>query len=336
MTAIIAPTRSEMALPAVSPVDLSIVIVSWNTREILRDCLASVVANAGGLVTELFVVDNASSDGSAEMVHADFPSAKLIRNEQNRGFAAANNQALRIAHGRQVLLLNSDTLILDDVLEKSVRYMNEHPDVGIMGCRVLNPNRTLQPTCFEFPNFLNLFLVTFGLARLPWPRFFGKYRMTGWKRDCERDVDVVTGCCMFVRHDAMREIGFLDESFFFFGEETDWCKRFEEEGWGVRFAPVGDIVHYGGASAKQLNHRRDILLIGALVDFNRKHGGKLIGYFVWALLWISNVMRYLGFLVVSIFDRKGSTSRRRDHFRNILKDFPALGRVEARRATARA
>jgi hypothetical protein len=305
-----------------SQVDLSIVIVNWNTLSLLRDCLRSVLDNAGKLCLEVFVIDNASTDGSAEMVSAEFSSVKLIRNTSNRGFAAANNQALEIGQGRYLLLLNSDTIVLGDVLEKSVQYADEHPDVGTMGCRVLNPDRTLQPTCFEYPTLLNLFLLTAGLSRLSWPRFLGKYHMTGWKRDSERDVDVVTGCYMLVRYAAMSEIGLLDESFYFFGEETDWCKRFRENGWAVRFAPVGEIVHYGGASAKKLNHRRDVMLTGALIDFHRKHGGAVAALAAWTILWVFNFSRYIGWLFASVVDRQRAAPRR-DHFRNILKDYPS-------------
>jgi len=326
------PTKARSV--ATWTLDLTIVVVNWNTLSLLRDCLASVLSNSGNLSLELFVVDNASSDGSAEMVSAEFPSVKLIRNTQNRGFAAANNQALAVGQGRHMLLLNSDTIVLGDVLEKCVRYLDDQIDVGAMGCRVLNPDRTLQPTCFEYPNLPNLFLWTTGLARLPWPRFLGKYRMAGWKRDCERDVDVVTGCYLLVRTAALRDVGLLDESFFFFGEETDWCKRIREHGWRVRFAPVGDIVHYGGASAKKLNHRRDVMLFKALIDFNSKHGGALSAITAWSILWANTFSRYVGFAVASIVDRKGRAPSRRDHFRSILKDFPPTPLAQRRSSDA--
>jgi GT2 family glycosyltransferase len=307
-----------------STVDLSVIVISWNTRELLRECVASVLTNAGNLALELFVVDNASSDGSAEMVRNRFPSVKLIGNDCNRGFAAANNQALRVASGRHVLLLNSDTIVLEDVLEKSVKYMDEHTDVGVMGCRVLNPDRTLQPTCFEYPSLLNLFLLTSGLSRLPWPRFLGKYQMTGWKRDSERDVDVVTGCYMVVRRAVLPEVGLMDESFFFFGEETDWCKSFQSRGWRVRFAPVGEIIHYGGASANQLNYRRDNMLSVALIHLHHKHGGTIAAFAAWTTIFVFCCSRYALWLVVSLVYPKDRAVARRELFGNILRHFPSI------------
>ncbi len=327
MTTIDDATPAEADSLSAPAVDLSIVIINWNTRQLLRECLASVLANAGGLALELFVVDNASTDGSAQMVRENFPSVKLIENDRNRGFAAANNQALRVARGRLALLLNSDTVVLEDVLEKSVKYLDEHADVAVMGCRVLNPDRTLQPTCFEFPSLLNLFLLTSGLSRLPWPRFLGKYEMNDWKRDTERDVDVVTGCYMLVRRAVLPEVGLMDESFFFFGEETDWCESFRKRGWRVRFAPVGEIIHYGGASAKQLNYRRENLLNVALLRLHYKHGGPIAAFVAWTMIFTFCCSRYVLWLVVSLVYPRDRAVARREMFGNILRHFPSVNQT---------
>jgi GT2 family glycosyltransferase len=327
MTTINDATPAEADSLSPPAVDLSIVIVNWNTRQLLRECIASVLANAGKLAIELFVVDNASSDGSAEMVRNNFPTVKLIENDRNRGFAAANNQALRVARGRFVLLLNSDTIALEDVLEKSVKYLDEHADVAVMGCRVLNPDRTLQPTCFEYPSLLNLFLLTSGLSRLPWPRFLGKYQMNGWKRDTERDVDVVTGCYMLVRRAVLPEVGLMDESFFFFGEETDWCRCFRKHGWRVRFAPVGEIIHYGGASAKQSNYHRENMLNVAIIHLHHKHGGLIGAFAAWTMMFVFCCTRYALWLVVSLVHPRDRAVARREMFGNILRHFPAINQT---------
>ena len=154
--------------------DLSIIIVNWNTRDMLRNCLASIPGQ-DGLQKEIIVIDNASEDGSAAMVAAEFPEARLIRNSANLGFATATNQGLRVARGRHQLLLNSDTLVLGDVLTASVRYMDANPDIGMMGCKVLNEDGTTQMTCSLYPSFFNLLLQTLGLNRLRRPR---------WLRSC--------------------------------------------------------------------------------------------------------------------------------------------------------
>lgn len=302
--------------------NLSIVIINWNTRQLLKECLTSVAERVGALAAEVWVVDNASTDGSPEMVERDFPQVRLIRNVENRGFAAANNQAIERASGRYVLLLNSDTVVLENVLGESVRYMDEHPDVAVFGCRVLNPDRTMQATCFQEPTFVNLVLKTTGLFRLRWPRWCGREHLSHWRRDTERDVDVVTGCYMMVRREAMEQVGLLDESFFFCGEETDWCRRFRRAGWKVRFAPVGEIIHHGNASGRKLNCRRDLLLTAGLVRFHRKHHGVLGGVVAWALLWGFNASRWFAWSVTAAVPRRRTASRdRRDHFRGVLRGW---------------
>jgi len=304
--------------------DISIVLVSWNTCEILRNCLESVYSNPGHLKVEVFVVDNASDDGSADMVGENYPQVHLIRNTKNVGFAAANNQAIRLAIGRHILLLNSDTVVLDDVLEKSVAYMDQHPHVGVFGCRVLNPDRTVQSTCFQYPSLLNLFLKTTGLFHLKWPRIFGREHLAHWQRDSERDVRVVTGCYMLVRREAIDQVGLLDESFFFYGEETDWCKRFAGAGWKVRFSPVGEIIHIGNASGRQLRADRDLLLAEGIIRFHQKHSGPVSATMVWLMIWFFVVVRVVFWSFVSILGRKSQFRERRDHFWAILKNYNVL------------
>ena len=193
--------------------DLSIIIVNWNTRDMLRNCLASIPGQ-DGLQKEIIVIDNASEDGSAAMVAGEFPDVRLIRNGANLGFATATNQGLRAAGGRHLLLLNSDTLVLGDVLADSVRYMDEHADVGMMGCRVLNEDGTTQMTCSRYPSFFNLLLQTLGLNRLARPRWLQRYQMLDWARDDEREVEVVSGCYLVARRTTLAQIGLLDESLF--------------------------------------------------------------------------------------------------------------------------
>lgn len=298
--------------------DLSIVIVNWNTRDMLFDCLSSVYAGLGDLRAEVWVVDNASEDTSVAMVKECFPQAILIENKDNRGFAAANNQALVKATGRHVLLLNSDTIVLGEVLPASVAWLDAHPDVGVMGCRVLNEDRTLQMTCSQFPSLLNLTLQALTLNRLP-GAFFDRYRMTRWERRDERDVDVVSGCYMLVRRSAMQQVGVLDEQFFFYGEETDWCRRFADAGWRLTFAPVGEIVHLGGGSVRKLSHRRDVLLTAGTVRLHRKHFGWLGGAACWLLLAGFNASRVLAW--GALVPLKGQAARdRARHFLSVTRD----------------
>lgn len=307
--------------------DLSIVVVNWNTKDLLRDCLQSTFDNLDGIKAEVIVVDNASTDGSSDMVATEFPQVVLIRNKANVGFAAANNQAIEIAKGDYILLLNSDTLVHGDVLQKSKVYMDAHPDLGIMGCRVHNADGSLQPTCSGFPSLLNLVLLTSGLWRLPWPAFLDRYQMRRWKREDERDVEVVAGCYMFARAEAMSEVGLLDESFFFFGEETDWCRRFQQKGWRLRFAPVGVITHLGGGSSGSLNYKRDLMLTSATVRLHRKHSGMISAVAAWLILSLFNLSRALYWSARSLGSRDKSVLARRQHFlmlaRNLHRAWPS-------------
>lgn len=298
--------------------EISIVIVNWNTKELLERCLESVLSNLGVLDAEIIVVDNASSDGSVAMVRRLFPTVRIIENGVNQGFARANNQAIRVSVGQFVLLLNSDTIILRDVLSRSVQYMQDHPNVGVFGCRVLNPDGTMQATCFGFPSLGSLLWKVTGLFRLKWPRFLGREHMNHWLRDSERDVDVVTGCYFLVRRSAMDEVGLLDEDFFFCGEETDWCKRFKEANWRNRFAPVGEIIHIGNASGRKQGFRRDVLLSQGLIRYYRKHGGLIVSVVAWFLIVMFILFRVVAWGVVSVVVPKIECRERFQHFFNLL------------------
>ena len=297
---------------------LSVLIVNWNTREMTRDCLASVMAGMGDLSAEVIMVDNASEDGSAEMVERDFPQVKLIRNTENRGFAAANNQAIEVARGDLILLLNSDTLVHGDVLPASVAYLDAHPQAGAMGCRVLNSDGSMQRTCSMFPSPFNLGLQMAGLSRLPWPKTLGRYHMIHWQRDSAREVEVISGCYLMVRRSVIDQVGLLDEDFFFFGEETDWCRRMRDAGWRLMFAPVGEITHYGGGSVKRLNHKRDVMLLEALVRLNGKHGGRLAALATYAVMWLHVATRAVAWSVIGWLSARPQANARGSHFRAVL------------------
>lgn len=252
-------------------IDVSIILVNWNTRQILQDCLAFIYAQTQGLKFEVFVVDNASSDGSAEMVKDLFPEVNLIANSQNRGFAAANNQAISMAAGQYILLLNSDTLILDNAIFKTWQFAQLNPKAGIIGCRILNADRSLQPSCFMYPSVLNMLLLTTYLSKLfPRNKFFGRERMTWWDRTDVREVEVITGCFMLVRGQVIEQIGLLDEEYFIYGEETDWCYRAAQAGWKLLFTPDAQIIHLGGASSKQVKPQMILQLRGSLLYFMKK------------------------------------------------------------------
>ena len=306
--------------------DLSVIIVNWNTRQLLRECLSSVIANrqgAGhqGLDLEIFVVDNGSSDGSPQMVEQEFPSVILIKNQDNRGFAAANNQAIEHATGKYVLLLNSDTLVHGDVLASAVGYLESHPNVAVLGCRVLNEDGSVQPSCGTFPGLLNLAVLSSGLWKLPSPAFLARSQLRPLEGPDAQDVDYVSGCFMCLRRSAVAEVGLLDEKFFFFGEEVDWCRRFREKGYRVRAAPVGTITHLGSASARKLNHKRDLMLTSGIVLLHRKHHGTVAASLAWGILLGFNISRVVFWSLRQIVAPCPATRVRRDHFRAVVKNF---------------
>jgi GT2 family glycosyltransferase len=286
--------------------DVSIVVVNWNTRELLRDCLVSISAQTHRSSYEVIVVDNASRDGSASMCKQDFPSVALVANEINRGFAAANNQGMKIARGRYVLLLNPDTVILDEAIDRCVAYADSHPDIGVVGCQVLETDGHIQQTGFSFPSPWTLFLTLTGLPRLlPGIPLFSKPQMGWWKRDDERDIDVVSGMFMLVRREAIEQVGVMDESYFVYAEEADWCFRFYKAGWRRVFYPGARIIHVdgGGKSTSQVNVKMRVQLQKSTMIYFRKN----LGYLPWLaakiLFLISNAARYLTWLASSLLTR---------------------------------
>jgi len=293
--------------------DVSIIVVSFNTKRLLQDCLTSVYQQTGQVNYEIIVVDNASSDGSAEMVKVKFPKAILIENRENRGFAAANNQGMAVATGKYVLLLNSDTLVLDQAIAKTVSFADDNPKAAVVGCRVLNPDRTLQPTCFMFPSVLNMLLSSSYLYKLfPKSKFFGRERMTWWGRNDIRQVDVVTGCFMLVRRKAIEQVGMMDERFFMYCEEADWCYRFKQTNWKVLFTPSADIVHVGGQSTAQKPASMLVHLRLSILKFIRKHKGRAAYMVASFLTTIFFVVRLPVLLFLSVFapERRGESVRK--------------------------
>jgi GT2 family glycosyltransferase len=261
------------------PTDVSIVIVNWNTRDLLRNCLRSIIAQTTA-AHEIIVVDNASHDGSADMVRTEFPDLTVIANSKNGGFAAANNQGLRISRGRTVLLLNPDTIILDGAIDRMLAWLDRHPGVGCVGCQVLEGPGIIQRTCFSDPNLLDFVIVEFGLLRLArWFPFFGRSWYTNWDRQSEREVDVVSGMFMLVPHSVMDQVGLLDDAFFVYGEESDWCRRIRKAGYTCVFSPEAQIIHLDGGSksTSQIRSRMYVQMQKSHLIYTRKHSSAL-GY----------------------------------------------------------
>jgi len=254
---------------------LSIIIVNYNVKEFLEQALQSIQKATVNLDAEVFVVDNHSVDESVKMVRRKYPWVQLIVNEQNAGFAAANNQALQQARGDYLLVLNPDTLVQEDTFATMIDYLDEHPDVGMAGCKILNPDGTLQLACRRsFPTLRVALPKIFGLSRLfPRSKVFGKYNLTYLDPDQETSVDAVSGSFMMVRSKAMEQVGLLDESFFMYGEDLDWCYRFKQAGWDIKYVPDTKIIHYKGESSKYAAFDSFITFYRAMDLFVKKHFG---------------------------------------------------------------
>jgi GT2 family glycosyltransferase len=233
--------------------DISVAVVSFNTREILRRCLQTLEAEAGEIRTEILVVDNGSRDGSAEMVSREFPGVRLVAAGRNLGFAAANNLAIQQSSGRYVVLLNSDAFLCPGALAKAVEHMDREPRTGLGGGRLTGEDGSWQPSARQFPSVLNDFLSMTGLAhRFPKSKFWGRADRT-WADPLEEAcVDWVPGAFSIIRASVLDEIGLFDENFFLYYEEVDLCRRIKGAGYAVRYWPDVVIVHLGGESAKSV------------------------------------------------------------------------------------
>lgn len=285
--------------------DVSIIIVAWNVRELVRDCLRSVYDQTKNIDFEVIYVDNASEDGSVEMVAKEFPEVRIIKNEENKGFIRANNQGIRIADGRYILLLNSDTVVLDNAIARTVKFADTKSEAAVFGCKVLNPDRSLQRTFFMYPSILNMFLAATYLYKIfPRSKFFGRERMTWWDFDEVREVETVCGCFSLVRKEAIEQVGLMDERYFVYGDDPDWCYRFKKNGWKVMFTPEAQIIHYGGQTTSQKARAFRLQLAGSKLIFMRLHRSKTVFPAACLMVALFFLLRAPYWLAVGLFKRK--------------------------------
>jgi len=273
----------------------------------LKKCLEALFSFSDGMSLEVFVVDNHSSDGSPEMVKESYPMVHLIENDENIGFARANNQAARHCTGEYLLLLNSDAYLQGDALSKMLMAMDAYPDTGALGSRLLNEDFSLQRSCYSFPTLATELWQTLWLDRLfPKSKVFGKYLMTYWRMDDFREVDVVMGACMLVRWAALGSEVLFDESFFMYSEEVDLCYRLKQRGWKVRYLPEAQAVHVWGGSSNQVKVETLVRLYRSRVLFFRKHYGRVSAILYKGILYVNSFSRSIsGWLAQSIFKKAG-------------------------------
>jgi len=280
---------------------LSIIIVSWNTCELLHRCLASIEAEAqrGQLEVEVIVVDNNSHDGTPEMIRREHPQVRLIESGQNLGFSAGNNVGLAEARGKWLMLLNPDTELIGDALSTLVRFLQDHPAVGLVGPALFYADGTQQATRHRFPSLLSLFVASTPLY--PWlSPLLGKYYMTDQPVDQPQAVDWLSGAALLLRREVYENVRGLDEAFFMYFEETDWQRRIKAAGWPIWFLPDATIRHYEDASSGQVVALRHIRFNRSRIRYTKKwHGARLATLLrAWLLLlfaieWLKEACKWL-------------------------------------------
>jgi len=263
---------------------ISVIIVSWNARNYLRDCLNSIRQTGASCVQEVIVVDNGSKDGSPEMVEKEFPDVILIRAGENLGFARANNLAMKHAKGSMYALVNSDVIVHPGCLDTLAAFLDQHDNVGLVGPRVIGGDGKLQLTCRRIPSIWNTVCRVLALDRIlqRWQIFSG-FEMPQRNHDQCTEAEVLSGCFCVARKKAVDEVGGMDEQFFFYVEDVDWCKRFRDSGWKLMFVPEATATHFGGASTSNAPLRFSIEIHRANLKYWQKHHG-IVGQGIYYLL----------------------------------------------------
>ena len=286
--------------------DVSIVITSFNTRQLLGECLESINGSEGIGSYEIFVVDNSSSDGTADFVYQEFPQVQLIVNDENLGFAKANNRALSRTRGRYILLLNPDTKIRKRTLADMVELMEKRPEVGLAGIKLVREDGAIDKACRRgFPTPWTSFCRIVHLDKLfPNSSLFGGYNLTWQDPDGEYEVDAIVGAFMFFRRQVFEEVGLLDESFFMFGEDLDWCYRVKISDWKVLYVGSQEVLHVKGASTRQNPRAMNSHFHRAMLIFHKKHLEHRYPFFVNWLVSLGIGIRWLIKSTLLLFKRK--------------------------------
>jgi GT2 family glycosyltransferase len=296
---------------------ISIIIVSWNARSYLRDCLNSIRQTRGSLVHEVIVVDNASSDGSPEMVTVEFPEVILIRSRENLGFARANNLGLQRATGELLALINSDVVVHAHCWEELAGFLHHSPNVGLVGPKVIGRDGLLQLSCGRLPSVWNTLCQFLVLNKVfPGIAIFSGFQVGPKEHETRREVEVLSGCFWLARRQAVEAVGGLDECFFFYAEDVDWSKRFRDAGWKLFFVPEATATHFGGGSSANAPLRYYIEILRANLIYWKKHHGYLGRAIYYVLAVLQHAVR-LGarwvMKVTGLADRELCNTRLREH-----------------------
>jgi GT2 family glycosyltransferase len=283
--------------------DISVVIVGWNAKHYLELCLESLAAAPPHRSMEIIVVDNASADGTAEMIEARFPYVKLIKSSENLGFAKGNNVGIRQCQGRYIALVNPDVIVFSGCLDALADFLDQNPKVGNVGPRVLNPDMTMQSTCRRFPTLWNNFCSATGLAtKFKNSKFFAGEHMFYFPHDRTLPVDVLVGCFSMIRRETFNEVGLLDEDLFMYGDDVDWCRRARNAGWQVVFFPGGEAIHDRGKITAPYPVRFAVAQQKSVLHYWRKHHGFWGAMGIRSIIFFHHLARY-GFAMLASLAR---------------------------------
>ena len=302
--------------------DVSLVIVNWNTKDLVLKCIKSAIDTGGAYAQEIIVVDNASGDDSVEAIKRDYPDVIVIRNEENCGFARANNIGIGKSKSRYVCLVNSDVQVLGRTIGYLIDYMDQNPRVGIAGPKILWPDMTLQDSCRKFPTLWTKLCETVALNRLfPNSSVFSGEHMQFFAHDRIMKVDSLAGCFMMIRKTALKEVGLFDEEYFIYSEETDLCKRCSAHGWDIEFLPEVCVVHHHAASTAKDPVRFAVEQQRSLLKYWRKHHSLLSRACIYVLLFLHHAVRYTaGYLIYAVSPAvKDKAARNMEQHRESLK-----------------
>lgn len=285
--------------------DLSIIIVNYNTKKLTLDCIKSIYKSKTNYQYEILVVDNNSRDDSVRVLKDTFKNIILIQNKENVGFAKANNQAMKISKGRYILLLNSDTIVRENTLDTIIKFMEENDDVGSTGCKVVLPNGELDKACHRgFPTPEASFFYMTGLAkRFPNNPKFNSYHKSYLHMDEIHEIDCLVGAFMMVRRKTIEEVGMLDETYFMYGEDIDWCYRIKKAGWKIYFNPNVSIVHYKGASSRKKPFKIVYEFYRAMFIFHKNHFASKYNMFINLLVYLGITLKLSLAIITNGFKR---------------------------------
>lgn len=303
-----------MSSPSTS-LDISVVIVGWNAKKYLALCLESLVKARPRRTMEVFVVDNASTDGSVEMIETEFPWVKLIKSSENLGFAKGNNVAIRQCQGRYIALVNPDVIVLPGCLDALADFLDQNPKVGNVGPRVFNPDMTQQSTCRRFPTLWNNLCSATHLEKVfKSSPFFAGEHMFYFPHDRTLAVDVIVGCFSTIRREAFDSVGLLDEDLFMYGDDVDWCRRARKAGWQVTFYPGAQAIHDRGKTTAPYPVRFALAQQKSVLRYWSKHHG------FWGVLGIRSIMLFHHLVRYGLAVATGIVNSKRGTHDNVGKE----------------